>query len=267
MSYEEELRVAMAATKLAGEFLEKEFDHVTTIKAKNEYKELVTDLDLKSEQIILSMLRASFPGYGIISEESPHSSEGKEYSWVVDPLDGTANLALGLPMIAVSVALQKMGETVLGVVYHPMRHRHYTGVLGGGSQLDGRAMQVSLTDAIGQAQIGHIVSYEEKYLPRALDLVTTLRGRCRRLLDTWAPSMEWTLLAQGKIDALVSLGSGVYDRLAGELIAKEAGGIVTDFQGAPVAASGSTYILASNNTLLHQAILDLVHAHYPLEMS
>lgn len=262
MDFDKELQTAIQATKKAGEFIETNFDKLTTIATKNEFKEIVTDLDIKSEDIILSTLRRAFPEYGVVSEESPDKNLRKELTWIIDPLDGTANLALGLPLVAVSIALQKYEETVMGVVYHPIRHHHYKGLLGAGSFLDDHEIHVSSIDTLEQAQVGHIVSFEEKYKPRALELVTSLRSQCRRMLDTWTPSMEWTLLAQGKIDALISLGSGVYDRLAGELIVKEAGGIVTDLQGKAVTDDSINYILASNNTALHQKILNLVGKHY-----
>lgn len=262
MNYEKELQTAVKAARQAGELIEANFDLLTTITTKNEYKEVVTDLDFKSEDIILSTLKEAFPDFGIISEESPQDSQRREYTWIVDPLDGTANLTLGLPLVAVSIALQKNENAVLGVVYHPIRRHCYTGVLGAGSFMDERKLCVSSIDSMEQAQIGHIVSYEEKYLPRALGLVTTIRSQCRRLLDTWTPSMEWTLLAQGKIDALVSLGSGVYDRFAGALIVREAGGIITDFRGNSLANDNGDYIVASNNTALHPKILDLVRRHY-----
>jgi myo-inositol-1(or 4)-monophosphatase len=266
MTYEKELQTAIMAARSAGEFIESKFDQLMMVTTKNEYKEVVTDLDFKSEEIILSILKEAFSQYGIISEESPERNQGAEYAWVVDPLDGTANIALGLPLVAVSIALKTREDIVLGVVYHVARHHHYTGILGRGSFIDNDKIHVSAIDALENAQIGHIVGYQEKYLPRALELVTTLRRQCKRMLDTWSPSIEWTLLAQGKIDALVSLGSGVYDRLAGTLIVREAGGIITDLKGNIITNDRGDYIVASNNTALHQKVLDLVSKHYQPDM-
>jgi myo-inositol-1(or 4)-monophosphatase len=133
--------------------------------------------------------------------------------------------------------------------------------------MNGVRLQVSDKSEVKRAQVGHIVSFEEKLKPRALELVTTLRRSCRRMLDTWAPSIEWTLLAQGKIDALVSLGSGLYDRMAGMLIVQEAGGYITNLTGDPASSLKADYLLASNHTGLHDDLLKLIQEHYGNERS
>jgi myo-inositol-1(or 4)-monophosphatase len=260
--YADQLQAAIQAAQQAGELIRSNFDRSLTITTKKDYNELVTDLDIRSEQTILKSLTKRFGDYNILSEEKGKIDRPSQRQWVIDPLDGTHNLILGLPLLAVSIALVDDGEVVAGVISHVMQNRLYVGQRGCGATVDNHLLHVSGLAEIARAKVGHIVSFEEKLKPRALNLVTSLRTACQRLLDTWAPSVEWSLLAHGKLDALVSLGSGLYDRLAGMLIVREAGGLITDFDGNPVDDYHTDYLLASNGTDLHSKLLELIRPLY-----
>lgn len=263
--YDAELKTALHAAGLARKHIHTNFNKALNIQTKVAYDELVTDLDQTTETLILNQLQVSFPAYNILSEESPHLDNLNTRTWVVDPLDGTANLVLGLPLVGVSIALLDGDAVVMGVVCHAISGTSYRALQGQGAFVKSKRLQVSTQNNLKKATIGHIVSFDEKLKPRALDLVTMLRRSCRRMLDTWTPSLEWTLLAHGKLDALVSLGSGRYDRLAGQLIAQEAGALVTDLEGHTITDIGSSYLLASNNTSLHEQLLDLIRPLYGKE--
>ncbi len=260
--YTDQLQAAIQAAQQASELIRSNFDRSLTITTKKDYNELVTDLDIRSEQTILDSLANHFGDYSILSEEKGKIDRPSRRQWVIDPLDGTHNLTLGLPVLGVSIALVDDDEVVVGVISHVMQAHLYVGERGCGATVDNRPVHVSGLTDIAKAKVGHIVSFEEKLKPRALNLVTSLRTTCQRLLDTWAPSVEWSLLAHGKIDALVSLGSGPYDRLAGMLIVREAGGLITDFDGNPVNDYPTDYLLASNGTDLHFKVLELIRTLY-----
>jgi myo-inositol-1(or 4)-monophosphatase len=260
--YADQLQAAVQAAQQAGELIRSNFDRSLTITTKKDYNELVTDLDIRSEQTILESLANRFGDYSILSEEKGKIDRPSRRQWVIDPLDGTHNLTLGLPVLGVSIALVDDDEVVAGVISHVMQAHLYVSERGYGATVDNRPVHVSGLTDIAKAKVGHIVSFEEKLKPRALNLVTSLRTTCQRLLDTWAPSVEWSLLAHGKLDALVSLGSGPYDRLAGMLIVREAGGLITDFDGHPVNDSHTDYLLASNGTDLHFKILKIIQTLY-----
>lgn len=259
-NFKSELNTAFGAAQTAAGFIRNNFERGLNIRSKNEYDELVTDLDHQSEKLILERLQYDFPAYNIISEESTAIDNQSRLSWMVDPLDGTSNLVIGLPIVGVSIALLVDNEPVVGVVVNVMRDLCFTAIRGEGAYMNNAPIRVSDKTEFRRTHVGHIVSFEEKLKPRALELVTTLRSSCRRMLDTWAPAIEWSLLAQGKIDALVSLGSGPLDRLAGMLIAQEAGAMVSFVEMG--GESRDDFLVASANVALHSKLLELVHRHY-----
>lgn len=260
-TYESELRIALQAAKMGGQIVSDNFDRTLHVQRK-QYSEIVTNVDYEAEEAILRHLQAKRPEFGILSEESQAITGAHDLTWVVDPLDGTSNFVLGIPHVAVSIALCDGTETLVGVVVNPMRSLCYTAERGQGAMANKETLHVSQIEILQEATIAHIVGYEEKRKPRAVGLFTDLRSRCYRLLDTWAPSLDWCLLAQGKIDALVSLGAGKFDRLAGALIVREAGGLITDPKGNLASDLDTSYLLASNGTELHADLLDIVSQYY-----
>jgi myo-inositol-1(or 4)-monophosphatase len=218
-TYDAELQIALQAAKIGRQIICDNFDRTLHIQRK-QYSELVTDVDPEAEEAILKHLQTECPNHGILSEEIGVISGKSDLIWVVDPLDGTSNFVLGIPHVAVSIALynNKTDNILVGVVVNAFRSLHYTAEQQKGAMLNGEPLQISQTAELAKATIGHIVSYEEKRKSRALNLFTDVRSRCYRLLDTWTPSLDWCMLAQGKIDALISLDAGKFDRLAGTLI-------------------------------------------------
>ena len=120
-----ELEVAIAAAEAAGEVLRNGFGQHQEIKFKGEV-DLVTKADENAEQAIKQVLRGTFPNYGMLAEEGGELKGEGNVRWIVDPLDGTTNFAHGLPLFCTSIALERDGEIVLGVVYDPMANETYT---------------------------------------------------------------------------------------------------------------------------------------------
>ena len=119
-----ELEVAVAAAKAAGEVLHSSFGRQQQIRYKGEV-DLVTEVDEHAEQTIREILLAAYPDYGVLAEEGGRLQGEGDARWIVDPLDGTTNYAHGLPIFSVSIALERAGRTVLGVVYDPLREETY----------------------------------------------------------------------------------------------------------------------------------------------
>lgn len=260
--YSEELQIAIKAAEAGGEVIRNNFGRTLEIQTKHEWSEFVTNVDLESESVIVKHLQKACPGYDIISEESSTPIVESELCWFVDPLDGTSNLVLGIPHVSVSIALCDGVDVLVGVVFNPLRSLCYTVGSQDRAAVNGEPLSVSRTKSIDKATIAHIVSYEEKRKPRALELFTHLRSRCYRLLDTWSPSLDWCLLAEGKVDALISLGSSSLDQLAGSLLVRESGGLLTDLRGRKLSDLGDCYLLASNGTELHSELLKIVSQYY-----
>lgn len=256
---EKDLWVAYRAAKLGGGKIIENFMQNTQI-TKKEQGESVTLVDIASEEAIIKFIHAKYPADLIYSEENNSSFNPDHRTWIVDPLDGTSNFILGIPHIAISIALWSRNQIDLGVVYNPFLKLYFYAYKGEGAFGNKNPLKVSFTSELSQATIALIVSYKEKIKPRAIHTSTKLRATCFRLLDNWAPSLDWSMLAQGKIDALVSMGSGLYDMAAGILLVQESGGTITDFWGNPPNTYDSEFLLASNGQKkLHEKLLDLIN--------
>jgi myo-inositol-1(or 4)-monophosphatase len=252
-----EMEIALQAANIGGQIVRNNLDRTLNVNRKK-YLEVVTDVDHEANAAITEYLQKVCPHCSIFSEESPTILGTSDLTWIVDPLDGTSNYVLGIPHAAVSIALCNTTQVLLGVVINPFRMFQYCAKRQAGAMLNGRPLLVSQVSNLGKATIAHIVSYEEKRKTQALNLLTHLRSVCFRVLDTWSPSLDWCLLAQGKVDALVSLGSSKVDRVAGALIAREAGGVITDLEGEPPDELDSDFLLASNGTGLHSELLKII---------
>lgn len=176
-----ELEAALSAAKEAGEVLRKGFGWQHSVRYKGEV-DLVTEVDEQAEQVIREILLGAFPAYGILAEEGGEQTGEEDARWIVDPLDGTTNYAHGLPIFCVSLALERLGEVVLGVVYDPIREEAYVAERGGGATLNGEPIRVSDTDELIQALIATGFPYDRPKMPEALELfgrfAAITRGRC-----------------------------------------------------------------------------------------
>jgi len=224
--------------------------------------DLVTEVDLAAEETIVALLRAAHPEFGVLSEERGASDIGSAYTWVVDPLDGTNNFVADIPQVGVSIALLRGDEALIGVVYQPIVETLWWAQRGTGAYRDGEVIHAPHAVEPRRAVVAWVQGY-----PVPTETATryhhALQGRVKRLLTNWAPALDWCLLAEGRIDALVSLDSEREDQAAGLLIAREAGAIVTDLSGRPI-TSETTRVLASGDARLHEAlriILDGVSLH------
>ena len=169
MSLGKELEVAISAAREAGEVLRSGFGKSHNVEYKGDV-DLVTEVDEEAEHVIVEKLQGAFPEYGVLSEEGGTIAEGEDARWIVDPLDGTVNYAHALPVCAVSIALEKVGETVLGVVYDPMADELYVARRGGGAECNEEPIKVSRTREPIQALVATGFPYDRGRMPDALEL-------------------------------------------------------------------------------------------------
>jgi myo-inositol-1(or 4)-monophosphatase len=226
--------LADRAADVAQRFLRADTDGV---HAKGDRGDVVTDADLEAERLIVEGLRSSFPGHQIQSEEAGLLDGDPAWRWLVDPLDGTNNLALGLPLIGVCISLLRHGKPVLSVIRDGSRARTFTAAAGRGAQCDGIPIRIAAPPAPPRMTIAWMQGYavgEDDALaeqaPRAL-----ARSH-KRVLTTWAPAVDWALCATGRVAAVVAHRNEVEDLLAGLLLIREAGGVTCDRTGAAVSA-------------------------------
>ncbi|TDD82336.1 inositol monophosphatase [Actinomadura darangshiensis] len=233
-------RVAVDAAEAAGALLTARVGGPLGTRPKGTGGDVVTELDTAAEDLILARLRAAYPGHRIIAEESGVTDgvPGQDMVWLVDPLDGTNNVAIGMPVYAVGLALCAGAEPVLGVVHDPVSGQTWSAVRGKGALGPGKGL-LTLPDhpRPGRAK-NPVLAWTQGHQVKSDDLVafalrTALEKQCARMLQLWAPLVAWTMLARGDIDGIVGYLPEIVDLPAGALLAAEAGAELRRLDGSP----------------------------------
>ncbi|WP_211841197.1 inositol monophosphatase family protein [Saccharopolyspora antimicrobica] len=227
--------VAVRAVEEAGTLLHPRSRGELVVRTKSSTGDVVTDLDLAAEELIVERIREVFPEHRIISEEAGLLDAADEtWTWLVDPLDGTNNMAIGLSNYVVGIALCENGMPVVGAVHDPVRGETWSAVRDQGTRGPGGLIVTSPPRAEPH---GAVLAWSQGYACRDDDVAralrVTLESRARRVLQLWAPLLAWVMLARGDIDGFVGYRAEAVDLPAGSLIAREAGLVVHDFDGFP----------------------------------
>ena len=250
---QEYLNVAREAAYKGGAVLRKHWRKLKEVSVKGE-SDLVTVADKESEEQVLGVIKSHFPDHGIIAEESgAHcAGEGCAFLWAVDPLDGTTNYAHSYPEFAVSIALLKDGEPIVGIVYEPIFEHLFHAVLGGGAFLNDKPIAVSKVDRLKEALLisGYFMSDPDATANVAE--MSRLDDISHGVRKTGAAAVNLVDLANGSVDGFWYRGLKIWDVAAGALIVREAGGTVTSFKGeAPDWYAGD---LVASNGLIHDEL-------------
>jgi myo-inositol-1(or 4)-monophosphatase len=247
-----ELEVAIVAAEAAGEVLRNGFGQHQEIKFKGEV-DLVTKADENAEQAITRLLQKTFPNYGMLAEEGGELKGEGNVRWIVDPLDGTTNFAHGLPLFCTSIALERDGEVVLGVVYDPMANETYTAERGGGATLNGEPIEVSDTDEPMRALLATGFPYDRDQVPAAVKLFGQFAVRTQSMRRLGSAALDLCYVAAGRLDGYYERGVKAWDIAAGTLILREAGGKVTNYSGHELDLELGEVV--ASNGLLHADLL------------
>lgn len=242
----------------AGKFIAGErakFKHASVeIKGHNDF---VSYVDKEAERIIVDNLKEALPEAGFLTEEGTELDRSRELTWVIDPLDGTTNFIHGVPCFAVSIALLKGVEPILGVIYEINQNEMFTASKGAGAFLNGEPIKVSETATVASSLIGTGFPYYDYHLlDQYLQLFKHLMQHSRGLRRPGSAATDLAYTACGRFDSFYEYSLSPWDVAAGVLIVREAGGTVTDFSGADDAIF-SKEIIASN-TKTHDELLALV---------
>jgi myo-inositol-1(or 4)-monophosphatase len=256
-AYERELALAIDVAREAGALLKENFGREQEIGYKGRIN-LVTEMDKRSERLIISRLNAAFPGDDVLAEEGGGERRGSERLWVVDPLDGTTNYAHEYPVWSVSIALQEAGQLVAGVVYNPLLDDTYAARRGGGATLNGRPRRVSEVDDLGRAMLGTGFSYDLG----GDDEQNNIGPFSRFLLKAQAvrragsAALAIAKVGVGRSDGFWERGLHPWDMAAGMLIVEEGGGRITDYDGGRPGLDGRKLI--ATNGRIHEAMIEVI---------
>ncbi|WMT39644.1 inositol monophosphatase family protein [Paenibacillus sp. D2_2] len=225
--------LSVSVIREAGLISKEKFDHVVEWRSKDEFGDVVTEVDHICEEIIINQIREAFPNHQIHSEEAGGIGSNDDWLWLIDPLDGTNNFAIGLPIFTTFITLMYRKEPVLGVVYEPLTDRLFVSAAGEGAKCNNRPMHVKSNPNIVKGNVGWIQGHQVQHDQRALKLRQFIDINFKRMMRLWAPTLQWCMLAKGDIDGIVLYNSEGDDLYSGILMVKEAGGIVIDFEGNP----------------------------------
>lgn len=254
-SLDELLQIALDCARRAGDvLLERAQGPFSGVEAKSTATDLVSDADRAAEEAALGLIRERRPDDGVLSEESGGESSRSGLTWVVDPLDGTINFLFGIPVWAVSVALEDEEGGLVGVVRDPLRAETFSGVRGRGALLNGNPTSVSGRRDLASALIATGFGYDERVRTIQAGRLPHVLGRVRDIRRGGSAALDLAYVASGRLDGYFEAPMERWDRAAGQLIVAEAGGVVTDL-GAPL--DQGTGVVAAN-PVLHPLLTELI---------
>jgi len=234
---------------------------LSRIEQKQSFNNLVSYVDKEAEQRLVNVLEKIIPGSSCLAEEgSGLLSSTTEYQWIIDPLDGTTNFLHGLPVFAVSIALQRNKETILGIVYEINRDECFHSIQNGLAYCNAKPIKISPAATLNESLLATGFPYEhfdkkDVYLEIIKDFLDKSHG-IRRL---GSAAVDLAYVACGRIEGFFEYNLNPWDVAAGAFIVQQAGGVVTDFKGGPDFLHGGEILAAG---LIHAEMLSVIQKQW-----
>jgi len=240
----------------AGELLRNRFGGQLQVDRKGTI-DLVTEMDHRSEELILNRIHHDFPEHNTISEESGSLKNSGNQQWIIDPLDGTVNYAHGVPIYSVSIAYTEEGVVQMGVVYDPMQEECYSAQRGRGARLNGQLIHPSDNPKMDSSLLLTGFPYDIRTHPENnLDLYARFTLLSQGVRRFGSAALDLCYIADGRVDGYWEIRINSWDIAAGGLIAQEAGATVTKVYGEMDTLTPPCSILAANS-YIHPEMLEV----------
>lgn len=222
----------ISVLRASGAILLEYFNNPLTTKMKESQSSIVTEADIESEKLIINMIRRGFPEHNIISEEAGFIDNNSEYTWVIDPLDGTSNFASGIPWFGVLITLFNQNTPLMGGAYLPVQDILYFAETGKGAFRNGEMLQKINNKALRDSLIAFCVDYTEdfQFLDKGLEIYKFIVQNSRNVRSTNS-LFDFIYVAEGKFGGLLNLYTKVWDISGLGLIISEAGGVMRNLNG------------------------------------
>ena len=255
------INVMVKAARRAGRSLKHdlgEIEHLqVSLKGPANFVSLA---DKRAEEMLYVDLSKARPGYGFIGEEGGNrEGADKSHTWIVDPLDGTTNFLHGIPQFAISIALQREGTIIAGVIYNPANDELYIAERGKGAFLNDQRLRVagrrSLSDCVLACGLPHIGRGDHELFRREM---MEIQGRVAGLRRFGAASLDLAFVAAGRLDGYWERNLSPWDIAAGQILIREAGGIVSGIEGHDNALT--TGHVVCGNEYVHDALMKVLQA-------
>ena len=252
------VQVAVEAARAAGRIQSEHIGNIGDISEKGGVRgDVVTEVDLLCEKEIIDRIQKSFPDHAILAEESGGTQGDAKNKWIIDPLDGTLNYSHGFPCYCVSIGLECEGELVVGVIYNPNLDELFVAEKGQGATLNGRPIRVSTIDTLEKGLL--VTGFTPKIVGSEddnLDHFCNLMKACQAVRRPGSAAIDFCYTAMGRFDGFWEAHLNPWDMAAGVLIVREAGGIVTAFDGGPFSIYDNN-VLATNGCV-HQEMVSIL---------
>jgi len=219
-------RIASVMARAAAGLIAGADGRADPVGRKTSPTDVVTDTDLRAEELIRRLVREKTPEAGMLGEEGGTTEPGARLQWVIDPLDGTVNFVYGVPIFAVSIAAAVDGEVVAGAVIDVLRDELFSARAGGGARRDGEPVAVSSCTALADALVTTGFSYRAEQRALQGEVAHRLLSRARDLRCFGSAALELCWVACARVDCYFQRDTAIWDRAAGALIAREAGACV-----------------------------------------
>ena len=255
------LGTAIKAVESSGKFLVQYFDKLHDSRQKNKnIRNLVTEVDLQSENNIKKIISSRFPKHNIIAEESGGLDIDSEYCWHVDPIDGTVNYSQGIPLCAVSIGLELNGEIIVGAVNNPFTGELFYASQGNGAFLNGHEIRVSEKNKLEECLfVAAFSSESDSRKHKEYKIFGKMNDKTRGVLRIGSAALSLAYLACGRIDGFWVNGLYAWDIAGGLSLVMEAGGQIGNIHGNAFVIGEST--LVASNSFIHNSFLKELNEH------
>ena len=244
VSLKSALAAAAKAARAAGKVMHANWHKPKRVNSA-EAHDIKLELDVRCQALIEKILAGAFPQIPVLGEEGSTGDTNAEYRWVIDPIDGTVNYFFGMPHAAVSIALQRCEQSVIGVIYDPFTNEIWTTTTGQPTRLNGKIVHVSKRSKLEECVIAMGFSKSQDNLEKSLPHLIRISRRAKKVRIMGSAALELVYVASGRLDAYVERTINLWDVAAGSLLVENAGG---EFYAVP-APGGKLRMCADNGRL------------------
>lgn len=267
------LSTAVELAQAAGRSLLETFGTSDVIDKKGDHSNVVTAADTRSEELIVRGIRSAYPSHSIIAEETGCDLRGSQFTWVVDPLDGTSNYAAGVPWFGVLISVLKDEVPVAGVIYLPFTGDLYSAQAGAGAYRNGKRIAVTREQKLENVlwAYGMDGGSSEEQAARNVAVLAKLLCRVRNVRATNS-LVDPAYTSDGRLGGMLNQSTRLWDIAAPMLIVQEAGGMYTDVVGRPLkldisrTAADKEYAILAGAPALHEAVAVIVRETLPTQV-
>lgn len=257
MKFSKYTQTALAAAEIGAKVLMRYYNKSLDIEYKGDI-DPVSQADRNAQKAIIKTIKSVFPEHGILAEEDGVNESKKDFCWIIDPLDGTVNFVHGVPMFCVSIALKNKNEIISGVIYSPVFKEVFVAEKGKGAYLNGKKIKVSkIKDLIRALPVTGFPYYVRESSSRVTKNFIKVMMFTQGMRRLGSAALDLAYVACGRFEFFWEEGLKPWDIAAGALIVKEAGGVVSDYDGNKDFLFKDT-MLASNSKNMHKKVQEIL---------